>query len=143
MKIKSFRQTWTGQTKIHLHFLSSCRSQKSRSFSRVRNTRIKGCNVLLPSWSNSLHIILRPRLHLWAQCLLLLPISISPEHGGNMGMGMIGYQVLSSPGPSPSPSPCPNIPPSRIKVTQKREKKGFGPWADTIFTWVVTHPPPP
>ena len=42
--------------------------------------------------------------------------------------------LLSSSGPSPSPIPCPKRPLSQIKVPPKKNKKGFGLWADTKIT---------
>ena len=34
-------------------------------------------------------------------------------------------------------------PQSRIKVTQKKKKEGFGPWTDPKITWATHHPTPP
>ena len=142
MKIKSFRQTWTGQTKIHLHFLSSCRSQKSRSFSRVRNTRIK-CNALQPAWSNSLHIILRPRLPPPLGSVPPTPNIDITRTRGKYGNGNDWVPSIVKPWSKSESKPLSQHTPKSNKSHPKKGKKRIWTLGYTIFTWVVTHPPPP
>ena len=56
---------------------------------------------------------------------------VSPEEASEVVVILGKFIIIK-----PCLSLCSNLPRSRIKVSQKRKKEGFGPWADTIFSFL-------